>query len=239
MRRSVVLLALLGLLVIGWHYWGNLASQGRPGKSAAAVIEKLPINFANRTFDPENPPSDMPPIVPGELAVCDSNFIAKADVSGDAQRTGATHALVTVTGVKVTLQLHITIWVPANASQHVIEHEQGHREISEYFYKTADKIAERIAAGYIGKQESINGPDLNDEVTKSLQQMGAEITEQYGKELNPEPAQLRYDEITDHSRNEVEAEDAVSQALKDDAVSSTMGPARVFAIDHVERPSGN
>ena len=35
------------------------------------------------------------------------------------------------------------------------------------------------------------------------------------KKLNPEPTQLRYDAITNHSRNEVPAKDAVAQALKE------------------------
>jgi hypothetical protein len=45
--------------------------------------------------------------------------------------------------------------------------------------------------------------------------MGDEITQEYNKELNPEPAQLRYDDITDHSRNDVSAKDAVSQVLSE------------------------
>jgi hypothetical protein len=51
--------------------------------------------------------------------------------------------------------------------------------------------------------------------------LGAEITDEYNKELNPDPTQLRYDEITDHSRNEVDSKDAVAQALKDAAPAST------------------
>jgi hypothetical protein len=213
LRRSIVLCVLLAVLVFGWLWWRNLPSHQHPGITDGVVIEKQPVNFATRTFDPENPPADMPPFAPGEAAVCDSNFLARANVGGDAEQTDATHVIVTVTHVKVELQLNITIWVPANATQHVIEHEEGHREISEYFYKTADKLAGQIAATYLGKQDLITGTDLHAELSKSLQQMGNDITEQYNKELNPEPAQLRYDAITDHSRNEVSAKDAVAQAL--------------------------
>lgn len=163
----------------------------------------------------------MPPFAPGELAVCDSNFLSNANVGGDAHETDSTHAIVTVGSVNVNLQLNITIWVPTGASQHVLDHEQGHREISEHFYETADKLAAKIASAYIGKKFSISGTDLQGELSKSLQQMGAEITERYGRELNPNPTQLRYDAITDHSRNDVSAKDAVAQAMSETAVTSS------------------
>ena len=97
------------------------------------------------------------------------------------QRTDATHATVTVTQIKVTLQLNIIIWVPTGVTPHVIEHEEGHRQISEYYYQTADKLAERVAASYMGKQVEVTGADLNAESIKALQQMGAEITDEYDR----------------------------------------------------------
>jgi hypothetical protein len=50
--------------------------------------------------------------------------------------------------------------------------------------------------------------------------MGAEITAEYDRELNPEPTQLLYDSITDHSRNEVAVQDAVDHALKNASIES-------------------
>jgi hypothetical protein len=121
----------------------------------------------------------------------------------------------------VTLQLNITIWTPTDVTQHVIEHEEGHRQISEYYYQSAGKLAQQIAAAYMGKQVDITGADLDAESSKLLQQTAAEITEEYNKELNPAPAQLLYDAITDHSRNDFVAKDAVAHALKNVAIEST------------------
>ncbi len=222
MRRIVLLVALLAVIVAGWLWLRNPSPGTQRGVTAAPTIVKQPIVFASRTFDPETPPSEMPPLPPGELAQCDSNFISNANVAGEARRTDATHAVVTVTGVKLALQLQITIWAPVNATQHVMEHEDGHREISEYFYRNADKLAEQIAATYIGKQVVVTGVNLDSEISKALQQLGAEITEQYNKELNPEPTQLRYDAITDHSRNSVPAKEAVAQALLDNPPASIL-----------------
>lgn len=213
LRRLIGIVVLLGVLAVcGWLWWRS-SSHEHSAQTAGPTIEKQPVNFVERTFDPDNPPADMPPFGPGEAAVCDSNFLAKANVAGVADQTDSTHAIVTVTQVNVVLQLNITIWAPAGATQHVLEHEQGHREISESYYQTAHKLAAQIAAPYIGKRFVINGNDLNAEFRKTLQEMGDEITQEYNKELDPEPAQLRYDAITDHSRNDVSAKDAVAQVL--------------------------
>jgi hypothetical protein len=215
-RRVIVLCALLLAVAAGYFSWRRDELKTLPPQ-----VDKQPIVFASRTFDPAAPPSDMPPLNPGESAECDSDFVSYASVAGQPRPIDATHESVTITKVNVTLELHVTIWVPTDASQHVIEHESGHRQISEHYYEFADKVAEQIAASYTGKQVVISGTDLNAELSKLLQQMSADITAEYDKELDPEPAQLRYDAITDHSRNEIASGDAVAQALKETAPVST------------------
>ena len=220
-RGLVVLCVLLGAVVFGWLAWWDLSSRRQPRESAAPTINKQPVATANRTFDPAAPPADMPPLAPGENAECDSNFLSNANVRGESRQTDATHATVFITQIKVTLGLNINIWVPAGATQRVIEHEEGHRQISEYYYQTADKLAERIAATYMGKRVEISGTDLGAESSKMLQQMASEMAEEYNKELNPGPTQLIYDAITDHGRNEVVVRDAVAHAIKNVAIEST------------------
>ncbi len=224
-RRTLMLLFVLGLPVVAWLGWRDTRLR-RPPKTTADVpmIVKLPVNFASRTFDPEQPPSDMPPLNPGENAECDSNFLSSASVRGDTRPLDATHATVTISQITVTLQLDITIWVPAGVTPHVIEHEEGHRQISEYYYRSADALAGQIAAPYIGRQVEIAGSDLDAESNKALQQAADEITAEYTRELNTEPAQLLYDSITDHSRNQVVAMDAVNHALKNVSIESSQPP---------------
>jgi hypothetical protein len=215
MRRFVLPLVFLGVLLIAGFAWRRYSSAARPAQPVSPVINKLPATFAFHTFDPAVPPPDMPPLGEGEEAECDSNFVSNATVSGTWRKMDATTATVIVTRVKVALQLRINIWVPAGATQHVIEHEQGHREISEHYYESADKVARQIAASFLGKQVVITGSDLHAEFTKALLQMSSDITAEYNDKLTPGPAQQRYDDLTDHSRNDVPAKDAVTQALKE------------------------
>src|SRR5262249_17077099 len=159
----------------------------------------------NRTFDRASPPADMPPLGPGEVAECDAHFVVDARVAGQPQRIDATHAVVTVTKVNVKLQLDITIWVPDDATQHVIAHENGHRQIAEASYRNADEVARAVGGGYVGEKSEVAGADLGGEANKLLSQMAKEINAEFNKELDSGPAQTRYDAITDHSRNELAA----------------------------------
>jgi hypothetical protein len=220
-RGLIVLCGLLGVLVFGWLTWRDFSSRRQLREAPALTITKQPVAFANRTFDPAEPPTDTPPLAPGENAECDSDFLSNASVRGESRQADATHATVTITQIKVTLQLNINIWVPTGVTPHVIEHEEGHRQISEYYYQTADKLAERIAATYMGRRVEITGTDLGAESSKMLQQMATDITDEYNKALNPGPTQLLYDTITDHGRNEVVVKDAVAHAIKNVMIEAT------------------
>jgi hypothetical protein len=208
-------------IIFGWFMWQNYSSQRHLREVFPPTIHKQPVAFASRTFDPATPPNDMPHLAPGETAVCDSDFQSNASVRGVSQQSDATHATVTITQIEVTLQLSINIWVPTRVTQLVIEHEEGHRQISEYYYQSADKLAERIATKYMGKRVEINGTDLGAESSKMLQQMAADITGEYNQELNPGPTQLLYDDITDHGRNDAVVKDAVAHAIKNVTIEWT------------------
>jgi hypothetical protein len=183
-------------------------------------ITKLPPQFAAHTFDPAAPPANMPPLHSGEAAVCDADFIARSSVGGQPHRTDKTHAMLTITKVMMTLQLQTDVWVPVEAPQTIADHEEGHHQIAEYYYQSADKLAERIAAAYIGKRVEVIGDDLDSASSQKLLEVATEITNEYTKEINNNSTQLLYDNITDHSRNGVIAKDAVEHAIKNAAIEA-------------------
>lgn len=219
-RRFIAVCLLLGIAILGWLAWRNFSSR-QSGETSVPAITKQPIAYVSRSFDPVLPPADMPPLSPGETALCDSDFLSDASVRGVSRQADATHAIVTVTQIRMTLQLNIDVWLPTGANQHLTEHEEGHRQISEYYYQTADKLAAQIATTYMGRQVEIAGADLNAESTKALQQLARDITAEYSKELNPNPAQLLFDSITDHGRNDVAVKDAVAHAIKNASIEAS------------------
>jgi hypothetical protein len=223
-RGAIWLCVLLGALVAGGLAWRVRSSLRQSTQAPAAIIDKQPVAFTTRTFDPASPPPDMPPLATGEEAECDSNFLSDVSVGGQTQKNDATHAFVTITQIKVSLRLHVTIWTPNNVSPHVIEHEEGHRQIAEHYYQTAGELARRIASEYTGEKVEVTGTDLSAESSKLLQRVATEITNKYNSGLNPEPTQLLYDSITDHGRNEVVVKDAVASAIKNVVLESPLPP---------------
>lgn len=180
----------------------------------ALAITRQPVTASIRTFEPTAPPPEMPPLAEGEQAQCDSDFVSNASVGGRSERIDATHAVVTVTRVQMTLQLRINIWVPQGVSQKVMDHEEGHRQISEHYYHHAGSIAQQIASAYVGRKVSVSGADLSTEINRTLQELSAEITAEYSRKVSPEPAQQRFDDLTDHARNDLATSDAIAEALK-------------------------
>jgi len=140
----------------------------------------------------------MPPLTGSETAECESNIVSDANVLAMTGGTDAPRHRHHHSGQN-DAAAHIDIWVPADVTPHVREHEEGHRQISEFYYQSADKVAARVAANYIGKQVEISGDDLPAETNKALRQIASDITSEYSKELNPGPTAIHYDDLTDHT----------------------------------------
>ena len=178
-------------------------------------IVKMPAQVGTRYFDPKRPPRDRPPLTGPEEAVCAGDFLFNASVGAQAQMTDATHAKATINRVKVTLQLDMTIWLPNNPQKWTVEHEEGHRQISEYYYRNAEVIARRIAEPYLGKTVEISGRDLQRALSAAVGKIAEEITSEYNRQMPVETTQDRFDTITEHSRKDIPVPDAVAQALKE------------------------
>ena len=223
-RNFIALCIFLGLVILGLLIWRNSLRAHQESNRAAIAIDKRPAAYTSHTFDPNAPPSDMPSLAYGEEAVCDSDFSSHTTVGGLSEKTDATHATVTITTVKMILQLSVNIWVPAGVTQHVVEHENGHRQISEYYYQTADKLADRVASSYVGTKVDITGADLNAEFEKALSQAANDITTEYGKDINLAATQQYYDTITDHGRSESDSKQAMVAAIDNTKTTSLQPP---------------
>lgn len=178
-------------------------------------IVKMPAQVGTRYFDPKRPPRERPPLTGPEEAVCAGDFLSDASVGAQAMQMDATHAKATINRIKVTLQLNITTWLPNNPQKWTVEHEEGHRQISEYYYQNAEVVARRVAEPYIGKTVDISGRDLRRALSAEVGKIAEEITNEYNRRMPVETTQARYDDITGHSRKEIPVSDAVAQALKE------------------------
>ncbi|MBH0195975.1 MAG: hypothetical protein HP494_10375 [Nitrospira sp.] len=183
--------------------------------SSQVEIVKNQAQVGTRYFDPNSPPGDRPPLRGSEEAVCVGDFLSDTSIGGQVGQIDSTHAKVTINRIKVTLQLNVTTWLPNNPRKWTVEHEEGHRQISEYYYRNADVVARRVAEPYIGKMFEVSGPDLHQALNAAIDTFAKEITNEYNRQMPVETTQDRYDAITEHSRKEISIPDAVARALQE------------------------
>jgi hypothetical protein len=184
-------------------------------------INREPVSVEHRKFDRNNPPADMPPLEPQEAAVTKAVFGIGTELSvqglAEQKRGGKTIQRAKIAGITLNVSLKITIWVPTDAPRTIIDHEEGHRQLSEYFYKDAEKIARTVAQKYLGKIYEEQGNDPQAANQAALNKAIEELSQMYmAQTQNPSVrANVIFDEITQHSRNQkISVEKAVEQSIE-------------------------
>src|SRR5205085_12121367 len=135
----------------------------------------------------------------------------------EEKRGGKTINKIKIAGVNVNLSLKITIWVSDDKPKVIVEHEEGHRQISEYFYKDTDKVARSIAEKYVGQTYEAEGGDMEAASRKALDKVLTELSQKYMGQTQVISVRANeiFDEITNHGRNQkVTVEAAVKQSIE-------------------------
>lgn len=217
-----------------------------PSAAQAAVkVEKTTPVVERKIFDPNDPPKDMPPRKGEEAALCVYEMTCPTNISVEAvARVGPgdkTTVLFNVRGVTCTLGLKVTIWVPSNATEKLIAHEDGHREIAERWYEKADAVI-RTAAGKIDGKRAVGQNRSIDEAQRiageQLKALNQQIADAFKSQVT-DPAdrvQALYDEITEHGKRATPDErTAIRQAFDRQAAEAKAEEARKAA--EAKRPA--
>jgi hypothetical protein len=195
--KTLIIPLLLSMAVI-------TAADGVKINRAAPEVE-------HKRFDRNSPPSDMPTLEPGEAAVTRSIFgiVSEAEVRSVSEEDGGGKRTVKskITAITLNLSLKNTIWLPNDAPKTIVDHEEGHRQISESFYKDAERIAREIAQKYIG--QALDGESSEKAMNEMSQKYMAQ-TQSLSVRAN-----IIFDELTDHSRNQkISVERAIKQSIE-------------------------
>lgn len=196
-----------------------LAASSTHAADPVQVNKTRPV-VEHRTFNRAHPPADMPPLEGEEAAVTKSVFGIESEfaveILSQNNRNGKTVAKIKVAGVTVNLTLKVTIWVPEDAPKTIIEHEDGHRQISEYFYKDADRVARNIAQQFIGQTYQSEGTDADSASRAALDKALNDLSQGYMTQVQgiSVKANVIFDEITNHGRNQkISVEKAMKQSI--------------------------
>lgn len=200
-----------------WLSLGCLVQAAAPS-SAGVSIEKEPVRIERRTFNPDHPPADMPPHTSLEAGLCEYRFGCETRSEATQSRSLLKTLPATISALQLKLQLQIVIWTIENAPQKIVDHEEAHRTIAEHYYAHAEVPARRFGEEIIGRKIKVAGRDKKAALEETLHDLQNEIVGKYLQETARRCtfAQERFDAITDHSRNPISEEAAVTQALREE-----------------------
>jgi hypothetical protein len=203
-----------------------------PAAACAQVsIERTEPSFDSRSFDPANPPADMPRMNPNQAAVTQSYFLADTRVGGrvvDRKLTSEGHqASIVVERVRMTLRLRITTWLPKNGLQKTARHEDGHRQIAEHYYANAEQIARSLAQELIGQTISATADDYPAAGDKALQEAAKRLGTKYLSRTDSPSGRAHtfYDQMTAFGTNAVDEAQAIARAIKLADAAAATAPA--------------
>jgi hypothetical protein len=203
MRVLILLCAFLGGFV-------RLDAESLPD---GVVIKVDPPKITRRTFDPQNPPKDMPKLTPPEVGSCVYSFGCTTEVV----MRGTRGKPARLSGVEVATRLTITLWTPLGGPAKILNHEEGHRAICEIYYEGADLIARELARREIGRKLSAAIRD-KEAAEAELKRIQDALIATFMRETASrcDFAQARFDAITDHSMNPIDVGEAMTMALEEE-----------------------
>ncbi len=206
MRALVTMLALAGMATTA------PAAAAPAGGAPPLKVVKHPVEVVRRTFDPANPPADMPPLSGNEAAVTASHFAVKTSVSytpgSTKKKSGGWTSSIRTQGIGLELNCKITIWLPKGASAKLEAHEEGHRQITEKIYLTAHTVAKGLADAYVGRGATGEGATKEAATQAALKSLMQTLADQYLNDTNGRVGRVggAYDELTAHGTKASPAE---------------------------------
>jgi hypothetical protein len=197
-------------ILMGWMLAGGAASA----EQGAEVVQSV-VQLQRRSFDPKQPPADMPPMKPGEAALTEFNYGCSAEVSY-IRNQGEGADRVTIQSVQMNISLSITIWLPKKTTQKLNNHEEGHKQIGQTIYNnSAQQAARQAAEPLVGKVIDVAG--MSDEAIQRV--VNDHVQQACDRYMKSAPAHAgrvgeAYDRITDHGRNRIDEQTAIKRAFE-------------------------
>jgi hypothetical protein len=157
------------------------------------------------------------PVEVGEYtAVTEPHFTCHASFTFHEQQGTPGHPVrLYVDTVTISLGLSCHIIEPAHPYEFVSRHEEGHRKISEYFYRFGPQVANDIGKSMIGREFNPSETDV-DAATAAILPVAENIVKmQYSTRID-EPAKganQYYDQLNDPEGIHVDVDQAVQQAI--------------------------
>lgn len=194
--------------------------------SDAVQTTRKPVVVVRKTFDPAHMPNPRPPVDTNESGVCVSDSVwdmtYESRTRGRRKTDTGYEATVEILSGHLTVSLNITIWLPNNAAPWLKEHEEGHRQISEKVYASAEKAADSALQLCVGHTFTGTGPSPAEAEKDAKTQATRAAMDDYNAHVCAVWQRVNdiYDDLTNHGGNSmpgvarrVEVADAIRDAF--------------------------
>ena len=195
---------------------GGVLLAARAGGAVAVTVEPPTVTYVE--FDPRRPPGDMPGGGSDGAGLCRNVFEIEARIMSSLEVLSPTALRAYPTDFDIITRLRVTIYTPQGSHEQLLEHENGHRQIGEYYYRAAESAARDAAASLYGTAFEAYGPDRPAAEQAVGEQVLAALKDGFMTRTHARSvaANARYDAITRHGLAAVAEADAVAAALAQD-----------------------
>jgi hypothetical protein len=201
--------------------WIGRQTNKTPASSPLQLDPYISVETTDATIEYKyyNPILDVPEhLYDGGMARIDCSFNIDADftvypVSGsDKKRSG-----FQIDTVKVSIEMPMTITMPATPTELLKNHVEGHKQIYEYFYALGPKAAERaarVAALRTTVSAKTTDQDSREAQFQKMAKRAAEM--EYWKYTKYPAAEATryYDNLTDYGMNLTDSSQAAQEAIQ-------------------------
>jgi hypothetical protein len=185
---------------------------------AQVKVTKAPAAAETKRFDPKNRPSDMPASRGNEEGAVSAKFILTTQPgftpgTKKQEADGKWSANIRTQQMGMQLSLKLQVWIPEGINAQAKAHLEGHRQIVEEIYKTADKTAAKIGQTYVGRGGKGTGDSAEAAYKDALKTLMESLASEYmaATEKRADRIQEIYDELTDFG---AKATPTVADAIK-------------------------
>lgn len=167
------------------------------------------------TFPPGRPPPEAKELSGMEAGLCYTELSTEIRIGVEYPRFSIKKPVMTVTSIEFIVGAKITIWVEEGSKPEILDHENGHRTISEHYYQQAHPLARKLGENAVGRKLPLNGKPTDATVAAATEGLRTELLKEFETQIDRRNrfAQAAFDTITDHSRNDVPNKDAVAKAI--------------------------
>lgn len=214
--------------------WLALAFPAMTDAASAASVQvrvNTPV-VAYYTFPPGRPPPEAKELSGMEAGLCYTELSTEIRIGVEYPRFSIKKPVMTVTSIQFVVGARITIWVEEGSKPEILDHENGHRTISEHYYQQAHPLARKVGEKAVGRKLPLNGKPTDASVAAATEGLRAELLKEFEMQIDQRNrfAQAAFDLITDHSRNNVPNNEAVARAIAREeqhwAAASKQGPVK-------------